>query len=140
MMIATTPMSTILFNDHNIGRRRERTGCCSTRSRNHHSNHATICIQEFRHQSFLRRRNDSNSLEMIEEEEQVEQQQRPKENDDDDDDDESTSTATTVSTSSSSSSFSPTATTILTATEFYLRSQRNVKKRHIHFRRHLSTV
>jgi len=127
-----------------IGRRRERTGCCSTRSRNHHLNHATILIQEHRHRSLVLRRqynsntNDSNlnssmaSLEMIVEEGggEEEEEQYMKYNYDDDDDDTITTANTTTSSLSSSpssaaslSSFSP-PSTILSGTDFYWQSQR----------------
>jgi len=132
-----------------MGRRRERTGCCSTRSRNHHLNHATILIQEHRYRSLALRRqynsntNDSNSsmaasLEMIVEEdgEEEEQQQYMKYKYDDDDDDDTITTANTTSSSVSSSpssssssssvsSFSPPSTIpILSGTDFYWQSQR----------------
>eukprot|EP00751_Fragilariopsis_kerguelensis_P038040 CAMPEP_0170958820 /NCGR_PEP_ID=MMETSP0735-20130129/35929_1 /TAXON_ID=186038 /ORGANISM="Fragilariopsis kerguelensis, Strain L26-C5" /LENGTH=147 /DNA_ID=CAMNT_0011372809 /DNA_START=310 /DNA_END=753 /DNA_ORIENTATION=- len=132
-----------------IGRRRERTGCCSTRSRNHHLNHATILIQEHRHQALaLRRQYNSNDLNsraslgmILEEEGEEEEHQLMKYKYDDDDDDDTITTANTTSSSvssspssistsfsslaSSSSSFSPPSTIpILSGTDFYWQSQR----------------
>ena len=142
------PVSLRSQSIHMLGRRRDRIGCCSTRSRHHHLNHATILIQEHRHRLLVLRRqynnsntNDSNSrasLEMIIEEE--EEDQLMKEYNDYDDDDTITTTNTTLSSSSSSSpssssastsssslssSFSPPSTIpILSGTDFYWQSQR----------------
>ena len=134
---------------HMLGRRRDRIGCCSTRSRHHHLNHATILIQEHRHRLLVLRRqyninsydsnsisSNSNSLDMIVEEEGEEEDQLMKDYIDEDDDDTITTTNTTLSSSSSlssstassssslSSSFSSPPSTILSGTDFYLESQR----------------